>query len=102
MSLNVRRDIEARNIHCRDMRIKVASKVQRLDEIKLRKYKQRREKISGPSPGGTYISDEWMKSWRPVKRLKRTRHRDKKKPKRVWCHRSRVKKEFQGAERYQL
>lgn len=40
------------------MRIKMAFKVQGLDEVKLRKYKQRREKISGPSPGGTYNSDE--------------------------------------------
>lgn len=69
MSLNVRRDIEARNIHCKDMRIKVAFKAQKLDEVKLRKYKQRREKISGPSPGGMYNSEEWTKSLRLVKRL---------------------------------
>lgn len=43
-----------------------------MDETTSRGYKQRRENIPGPSPGGTYYSDDWIKSQRLVKRLEET------------------------------
>lgn len=39
MCLNFRRDVKARNINVKVLRIKVTLKVQRLDEIILRGYK---------------------------------------------------------------
>lgn len=59
MHVNFRRDIKARNINLRGIRIKMTLKVQRLDEVILRGDKWRREK--NPHPGETYNSDDQMK-----------------------------------------
>lgn len=43
-----------------------------------------REKNAVPHPGGTYNSDDWMKSQSLVGRLKGTKHKDRKKTRVVW------------------
>ena len=69
MHLNFRRDIEARNINSRGIRIKATLNIQRLDEIILRGYTWKREKNPGPHPRETYNSVDWMKSQSLVERL---------------------------------